>query len=170
MDWTLGKRVLEIGIGTGLCIPLYPAEVELTGIDVCEPMLEKARHRAGRRGFNRVDLSVMDAEKMKFAQNAFDHTVAMYIASVTPDPVAMVREMRRVTRPGGCLYILNHFSRQNTAAFALEKLISPLASVIGFEPLFPLDEFQSRTGLQDAEDIPIRPFGYWRLLRVQNKK
>jgi hypothetical protein len=51
----------------------------------------------------------------------------------------------------------------------LEKGLSPFAHQIGFEPLFYLDEFLEKTGMQGALDIPIQPFGYWRLLCFENK-
>ena len=54
----------------------------------------------------------MDAQKLNFQDNSFDRSIAMFVASVTPDPVAMIREMKRVTRPNGSIYILNHFSQK----------------------------------------------------------
>jgi phosphatidylethanolamine/phosphatidyl-N-methylethanolamine N-methyltransferase len=107
---------------------------------------------------------------LEFQDNSFDRSIAMFVASVTPDPAAMIREMKRVTRPGGSLYILNHFSQKGSVSSVVEGALSPLAPLLGFEPLFYLHEFLDRAGMRGAEDIPIQPFGYWRLLCFKNKK
>jgi phosphatidylethanolamine/phosphatidyl-N-methylethanolamine N-methyltransferase len=106
----------------------------------------------------------MDAQKLSFPDNSFDKSIAMFVASVAPDPVAMVKEMKRVTRPGGNIYILNHFSQKGSFLTHIERALSPFAHIIGFEPLFFMDEFMEKTGMQGAENIYIQPFGYWRLL------
>lgn len=170
MELKSGHRVLEIGIGTGLSLPLYPPNVDVTGIDLTAEMLEQAQRRVDLLGLNNVQLHLMDAQKLKFPDQSFDKSIAMFVASVTPDPVAMIREMKRVTRPGGGIYILNHFSQKGSFMSLIEKALSPLAPVIGFEPLFYLDEFLDRAGMRGAADIPIQPFGYWRLLCLQKEK
>ena len=169
MELKSGHRVLEIGIGTGLSLPLYPPDIDVTGIDLTAEMLEQAQRRVDLLGLSNVHLRLMDAQKLDFPKHSFDRTIAMFVASVTPDPVAMVREMKRVTRPGGGIYILNHFSQRRSILSLAEKILSPLAPVLGFEPLFYLDEFRSKAGLQEAADIPIKPFGYWRLLHFKNQ-
>ncbi len=104
-----GDRVLEVGVGTGINAALYPRDCTVTGIDLSGPMLEKARERVARKGIRNVRLLEMDAADLKFADNTFDIVYAPYLISVVPDPVAVVREMRRVCRPGGRIVILNHF-------------------------------------------------------------
>jgi phosphatidylethanolamine/phosphatidyl-N-methylethanolamine N-methyltransferase len=146
-----------------------PADVEVTGIDLTAEMLEQAQRRVDHLGLDNVQLHLMDAQKLDFPDRSFDRSIAMFVASVTPDPVAMIREMKRVTRPGGGIYILNHFSQKGSFMSLIEKALSPLAPVIGFEPLFYLDDFVDRSGMRGAEDIPIQPFGYWRLLCFKNK-
>ena len=170
MELKSGHRVLEIGIGTGLSLPLYPSNVEITGIDLTAEMLEQAQQRVDLLDLDNVQLHLMDAQKLDFQDNSFDRSIAMFVASVTPDPVAMIREMKRVTRPGGGIYILNHFSQKGSFSSVLEGVISPLAPLLGFEPLFYQNDFLDRTGLRGAEDVPIQPFGYWRLLCFKNKK
>jgi len=170
MDPQPGERILEIGVGTGLSFPHYPAGVELTGIDLSIEMLLQAQQRVERSGRTNTQLFQMNAQQMDFADNRFDHSVAMYVASVTPNATAMVKEMQRVTKPGGHLYILNHFSRKGSWLHMAEKSLSIHAKRIGWEPLFYLDEFLSSARIENAKDIPIRPFGYWRLLEIENNK
>jgi phosphatidylethanolamine/phosphatidyl-N-methylethanolamine N-methyltransferase len=170
MELKSGHKVLEIGIGTGLSLPLYPQDIEITGIDLTAEMLEQAQQKVNQMGLNNVQLHLMDAQKLGFPDSSFDRSIAMFVASVTPDPVAMIKEMKRVTRPGGSLYILNHFSQKGSVSSVIEGALSPLAPLLGFEPLFYLDEFLKKTGMKGAQDIPIQPFGYWRLLCFKNKK
>lgn len=165
-----GERILEIGIGTGLSLDLYPPGVAITGIDLSEEMLARAERRVVQTGRKNVELFRMDAGEMSFPDDSFDKSVAMYVASVTPSPEAMVREMRRVTRPGGQLYIVNHFSRRASLMGLVERLLSPLATVVGFEPLFYLDAFVARCGFGAAKIFKVRPFGYWLVLECPNDK
>src|SRR5438874_10041116 len=108
-----GDRVLEVGVGTGINADLYPPGCAVTGIDLSSSMLERARERVARKGVRNVRLLQMDAQNLKFADDAFDIVYAPYVISVVPDPVAVAAEMRRVCRPGGRIVILNHFRSKN---------------------------------------------------------
>lgn len=165
-----GEAVLEVGVGTGLSLPLYDKSVKVTGIDISEHMLEVARKRKARLGLDNVDLHVMNAQEMDFPDDSFDKVVAMYVASVVPDPVALVEEMRRVCKPGGQLIFVNHFNSSNPVISRIEKWLEPLANTLGFHPGFSMDEFLARTGLQPQQTIPVNLFGYWQLLRASNDK
>ena len=101
MELKKDDRVLEIGIGTGLSLPLYPTHVDITGIDITAEMLEQAQQKVDLLEMDHVELHLMDAQKLSFPDHSFDKSIAMFVASVAPDPVAMIREMKRVTRPGG---------------------------------------------------------------------
>ena len=97
-----GDRILEIGVGTGLSLPLYEPGLKVTGIDVSPDMLEIARRKYPQQTHPQVhELLEMDAQNLDFPDNYFAGSVAMYVASVVPDPAAMMREMFRVTQPGG---------------------------------------------------------------------
>jgi len=127
-----GDRVLEVGIGTGINVSLYPRTSHVTGIDLSAKMLEKAHERVAKEGLTNVELLEMDATKLKFDDNSFDVVYAPYVISVVPDPVAVVREMSRVCRPGGQIIILNHFRSTNPIVATFERMISPLTVHIGF--------------------------------------
>jgi phosphatidylethanolamine/phosphatidyl-N-methylethanolamine N-methyltransferase len=101
MDIQSGERVLEVGVGTGINLSLYPKNCSVIGIDFSGSMLEKARERAARKEILNVRLLQMDAADLKFADDSFDIVYAPYLISVVPDPVQVAREMRRVCRPGG---------------------------------------------------------------------
>ncbi|MGH7061523.1 MAG: class I SAM-dependent methyltransferase, partial [Stellaceae bacterium] len=92
-----GQRILEVGVGTGLSLPYFRRDSQVTGIDVSAEMLEKARSRTARLGLAHVaGLHEMDAENLDFADNSFDAVLALYVASVVPNPARFAAEMRRV--------------------------------------------------------------------------
>src|SRR5205085_1488423 len=119
-----GDRVLEVGVGTGLSLPLYPADVRVTGIDLSREMLAKARARVARRRLRQVEALVeMDAERMDFADASFDKIVAMYVVSVVPRPSRVLAELRRVCRPEGEIFIVNHVRSENPLLGAAERAL-----------------------------------------------
>jgi phosphatidylethanolamine/phosphatidyl-N-methylethanolamine N-methyltransferase len=165
------QRILEVGVGTGLSLPYFRADSRVTGIDVSAEMLDKARRRVERRKLKQVEaLLEMDAENMSFEDNSFDAVLALYVASVVPNPTRFAEEMRRVCRPGGTIVVVNHFTSENPAMRFIEKRLAPLAGKIGFHADFPLDTFLAASRLQVREMRPSNLFGYWRLLRCVNAK
>lgn len=166
-----GQRILEVGVGTGLSLPHFRLDAHVVGIDVSAAMLAKARGRVKRRRLAQIKALIeMDAQAMDFPDNSFDAVVALYIASVVPDPVRVAAEMRRVCRPGGVIVLVNHFTSANPVLRFIEKRFATLASHIGFQADFPLDPFLSASKLAVSEIRPSNMFGYWKLLRCINEK
>jgi phosphatidylethanolamine/phosphatidyl-N-methylethanolamine N-methyltransferase len=143
-----GDRILEVGVGTGINVPLYPRTCHITGIDFSGSMLEKARARVERKHLQNVRLIEMDAANLTFADNCFDIVYAPYVISVVPDPVAVVHEMFRVCRPGGRVIVLNHFRSRNRILSHVERAISPLTVHIGFKSDLDLPAFIAQAGLK----------------------
>jgi ubiquinone/menaquinone biosynthesis C-methylase UbiE len=100
-------EVLEVAIGTGRNLPLYPEGIRLTGIDFSPAMLELARRQADRLG-RRVDLRLGDAQALDLPDASFDTVVCTLSLCAIPDERRAVAEMRRVLRPGGRLLLLDH--------------------------------------------------------------
>ncbi len=166
-----GQRILEVGVGTGLSLPYFRSDARVTGIDVSKEMLAKARRRVERRQLRQVEaLLEMDAEHLTFEDDSFDAVLALYVASVVPNPARFAAEMRRVCRPGGTIVVVNHFTSENGAMRFVEKRLAPLAGKIGFHADFPLDDFLAASQLQVRETRPSNLFGYWKLLRCVNFK
>lgn len=142
-----GDRILEVGVGTGINLAMYPKGCIITGVDLSGPMLEKARERAVKKGVRNVRLLEMDAADMKFHDNSFDIVYAPYLMSVVPDPVRVANEMHRVCRAGGKVIFLNHFRSPNPILSRIERLISPLTVHIGFKADLDLPGFLAQAGL-----------------------
>src|SRR3990172_7433455 len=163
-------RILEVGIGTGLNLPLYPMNCQLIGIDLSEGMLEKAQAKVAELGLDNVTLKVMDASAMDFADNEFDRTLATYVISAVPDPLGVLREMRRVTKPGGTIVILNHFRSQSRLAGTFEDLVSPLCTRLGWKSNLPMEPLLKDVGLAPELSMKVNLLNGWRLLRCVNRK
>ncbi len=160
-----GERVLEVGVGTGLSLPMYPASVRITGIDLSHEMLERARARVARRQLANVEgLLEMDAEAMAFPDGAFDKVVAMYVVSVTDRPAQLLHELRRVCRPGGDIFIVNHVRSDNPVVGALEKSLARFANQLGFHPDFELKSLVN--GSFRVEHVSSINF-FWKVMRLR---
>ncbi len=171
LDCQPGDRILEVGIGTGLSLPLYPRNVSVTGIDICKEMLVRAERRVTRGQLSQVDaLLEMDAENMDFNDNSFDKVAAMYIVSVAANPARLIAEMRRVCRSGGSIVVVNHFHSRNRFEAGLEHLLAPFSKLASYRCDTSLDEFRRLAELDAVEVRRANLFGYATLLNWRNKK
>jgi phosphatidylethanolamine/phosphatidyl-N-methylethanolamine N-methyltransferase len=159
-----GTRVLEVGVGTGINLALYPRDAQITGIDFSASMLEKARERMWKKELGNTRLLQMDAADLKFPDNSFDIVYAPYLISVVPDPVRVAQEMRRVCRPGGRIIFLNHFLSPNFLLSKAERLISPLTIHIGFKSDLDLPAFLAQADLKPVSIEKVNVPRIWSLV------
>jgi len=166
LDLRPGDRVLEVGVGTGLSLPLYPSHVKVTGIDVSAEMLEKARRRVAKRRITHVEaLLEMDAEQMSFAPASFDKIVAMYVMPVVARPARVLEELHRVCKPDGQIYLVNHVRSDNRFVAAVEKSLARFSDKLGFHPEFQLtDMVSSADQLTEISRINF----FWKVMRLKN--
>ncbi len=131
--WACGQAsgdVLEVAVGTGLNLPLYPEDVTLTGIDLSDGMLDIARARAARLG-STVTLRRADAHDLPFDAGSFDTVVCTLGLCAIPDDGKALEEMVRVLRPEGRLILLDHVASTSRPVRGLqwlaEKVTVPMA-------------------------------------------
>ncbi|MFZ9501242.1 MAG: class I SAM-dependent methyltransferase [Beijerinckiaceae bacterium] len=168
----LGGRVLDVGVGTGLELPMFERHVRIVGVDLSEPMLDIARRRVAEKGLANVeDLRVMDAMNLEYPDAAFDAVVAPYVVTVVPDPRRTLEEMARVTRPGGEIVIVNHIGADRGPIAAIEAFMEKRAEKLGWRPQFPWetigDFVDSRPDLTLLERRRLAPLGLFTLARIQ---
>lgn len=155
-----GGSVLEVGVGTGLALPHYASNVEVTGIDFSEDMLAKARQRVEERALTSIKaLRQMDARSLDFADNSFDMVAAMHVLSVVPEPERVMAEIARVLKPGGKVVISNHFKSTQGVLASIEKFTAPFADVLGWHSDFAIETVlqEERLKLEMQQSLP--PFG-----------
>jgi phosphatidylethanolamine/phosphatidyl-N-methylethanolamine N-methyltransferase len=167
----LGGRVLDVGVGTGLELPMFDSNVRLVGIDLSDPMLEIARNRVARQNLANVeDLRVMDAMNLEFEDGAFDAVVAPYVVTTVPDPRRTLEEMARVVRPGGEIVIVNHIGADTGPIAAIEALMERRAEKLGWRPQSPWsvigDWIDARPDLALLERRRLSPLGLFTLARI----
>jgi phosphatidylethanolamine/phosphatidyl-N-methylethanolamine N-methyltransferase len=161
-----GTEVLEVGVGTGINLGMYPRTAKITGIDLSSRMLAKAQTRIDEKGLANCHVMEMDATKMTFADNSYDVVYAPYVISVVPDPVAVAREMYRVCRPGGRVVILNHFKSANPIMSKIETAISPMTVHIGFTADLDMDRFLEQAELTPFSIEKVNVPKMWTLITV----
>lgn len=161
-------HVLEIGIGTGLSLPLYRSDLRVTGIDISEKMLEKAKKQVEKNHLaDRVTLNVMDAAHLEFSDNHFDFIVAMYVASVVPDIDAFIRELTRVAKPDAEIIFVNHFASEHPVMHFIEKKFARVNKLVGFNSDFSVRSILDYKQLKLLKSRRTNLFGYWTLLHCQ---
>ncbi|MBV9783764.1 MAG: class I SAM-dependent methyltransferase [Acidisphaera sp.] len=164
-----GKRVLEVGVGTGLALLHYVSEKRITGIDLSEEMLARARERVAEDGLANVEaLQEMDAEATCFADASFDIAVAMFVASVVPNPRRLLAEMRRVVRPGGHILLVNHFAAERGPRWWAERALAPASRALGWHPDFTMDALFAPGEPRTWQTEAVPPFGLFTLLKLGN--
>jgi len=162
------REILEVGVGTGLSLPHYPSRAAVTGIDLSDSMLERARRRARREGLENIRaLLQMDAAHLTFGGNSFDCAVAMFVMTVVPDPAATMAQMRRVVRPGGRILCVSHFVPESGLGKTLGTLLAPLCRPLGWDTTVSVAQVASLPGIRLVSDQSAAFGGFWRLLTFE---
>jgi len=169
----IGGRVLEVGVGTGISLPLYSPNVRIFGTDISEAMLKKAKQRVAEGRLKNIEgLAVMDAEKLEFPDNSFDVVMAQYVVTAVPNPEAALDEFARVVRPGGELIILTRVSADGGMRRIIEQSLQPVVTRLGFRTAdFSWSRYtrwlSGAKGMELAERRLIPPLGHFSLVRFR---
>jgi phosphatidylethanolamine/phosphatidyl-N-methylethanolamine N-methyltransferase len=167
----IGGHVLEVGVGTGISLPLYGSGVRVFGTDISEAMLAKARLRVAQFELTNVEgLALMDAEKLEFPDNSFDVVMAQYVVTAVPNPEIALDEFARVLRPGGEMILLSRVSADAGMRYFIERRLQPVVRPLGFRTAeFAWSRFSR--WMSNAADIElierraVPPFGHFSLIR-----
>ncbi len=157
--------VLEVGIGSGASLSYYPPGCRITGVDLSPVSLEHARRRAAEMGLD-ITLLEGDAQALPFEDSSFDTCVSQLSLCTIPDPLAALRELRRVCRPDGQVLLMEHTTSTWPPLVPICHLVSPLLTrTAGCHPNRPMEELVRQSGLQ-LESIERRAAGVLRLMRA----
>jgi phosphatidylethanolamine/phosphatidyl-N-methylethanolamine N-methyltransferase len=134
-----GPDILEIGVGTGLSLPYYPAHARVVGSDLSEDMLRKAQDKVREGDLSHVKLlTAMDATRLGFADASFDAVTAQFVITLVPSPETALDEMARVLRPGGEIVVASRLGAEGGFQARLEEAIAPLVKLVGWSSTFRL--------------------------------
>jgi phosphatidylethanolamine/phosphatidyl-N-methylethanolamine N-methyltransferase len=148
-------RILEVGVGTGKNMPYYPPDAQVTAIDLSERMLAQAQRKADELGLQ-VDLRHMDVQDLGFPQDTFAAAVATFVFCSVPIPVRGLREIARVVKPGGDIWLLEHVRINKPLIGLLMDFANPLAvRIMGANINRQTVQNVKRAGLQiiDVQDL-----------------
>jgi phosphatidylethanolamine/phosphatidyl-N-methylethanolamine N-methyltransferase len=139
-----GRRILEVGVGTGLSFDDYAPGKEIVGIDASAPMVAKALDRLQGGAFPQVrELRVMDAHELGFPDARFDAAVAQFVITLVANPERVLDECARVVAPGGEIILVNHFYSERGVGAAVERMLAQPARRLGLRPDFPFARLEA---------------------------
>jgi phosphatidylethanolamine/phosphatidyl-N-methylethanolamine N-methyltransferase len=148
---------LDVGVGTGHYLSAYSPQVQVTGIDLSQPMLNLAAREIEKRGWTHVELRQMDALDLQFASDSFDYVMGFHIVSTVDDPPRMLSEMLRVCKPGGRIVIINHFQSERRSLAFIIKVASKVTQWLGWRADIRCDELFNGASMEMEERFKTSP-------------
>jgi len=163
-----GERVLDIGIGTGVSLELYPRHCQVTGIDISEGMLAKAQDRVRKYALDNVLLARADAMLMPFPDHSFDRIFFSHVITVVSDPQCLLEHIKRVGKPGCQIVMINHFQSGNRVLAWLEEVLSPFFVHLGWRSDLNLYELLREADLEVNFRYKTRGLDLWDVVFMRN--
>jgi phosphatidylethanolamine/phosphatidyl-N-methylethanolamine N-methyltransferase len=161
-----GERVLIVGCGTGLDFEHLPRKVDVVAGDITPAMVERARARAEKLGFE-ADVRVLDAHDLDLPDEHFDAVILHLILAVVPDPVAAIREASRVLRPAGRVAIFDKFIAEGRRPSFIRRLAGMITRVLATELNRSLEPLLREGGLAIEHDEPVYGEGMFRVVSAR---
>jgi phosphatidylethanolamine/phosphatidyl-N-methylethanolamine N-methyltransferase len=137
------EKVLEVGVGTGLTFRHLPENIDFTGVDLSEKMLEQASKKAKKLGLN-YTLKQMNATKLEFPNESFDLVICAHFLSATSNPLPALLEIKRVVKKNGRVLLVNNLQRHDI----FSKILEPLVQRIGISLKLSLEDLCRESGFK----------------------
>ncbi len=163
-----GDRVLDIGVGTGLSLLEYPADVRVVGLDLSEGMLLKAADKTRREGLDHCTLVRADAMLPPFADASFDHIIISHTISVVSDPARLLAWATRLVKPEGRIVVLNHFRSGNPFIAWWEDRVNPICTRIGWRSDLCLEECLDGVAVDVSYRFKLNTIDFWQIVVLRH--
>ncbi len=168
----IGGLILDVGVGTGLELPMFDQNLRIIGVDLCAPMLRRASERVAARTLRQVaGLAVMDAMHLGFPDACFDAVVVPYVLTVVPQPKPCLDEWLRVVKKGGEIILVNHIGAEKGVIAFFEAWLGQHSKTLGWQPEFPWSVIggwlAAHPQVKLVERRRLPPFGIFTLARIQ---
>jgi phosphatidylethanolamine/phosphatidyl-N-methylethanolamine N-methyltransferase len=161
-----GERVLLVGVGTGEDLPLLPAGVTAIGIDLSEPMLQRARRRLPETAAS-VALRQGDAAALDLPTASFDAVILNLVLSVVPDPTTVLGEAMRVLRPGGRAVVFDKFAPDGQAPSPARRILNMVTTTLGTAIDRQLGDILATAPCRVFSDEPSILVGQYRVILLR---
>lgn len=168
MDMQPGEETLEVGVGTGIALPLYPKYAKVVGIDLSKKMIKKAKERKQTLSLSNIRLCLMDASKMAFRNGHFDKVIAAHSITVIPEPIETLKEMKRVCKKDAEFFFLNYTGSNNSLTAMFEKAISPIRNKLGLGKAIDLEDLLHITNFKIVLKERVNIFKLCQVIKCKN--
>lgn len=154
-------RLLEIGVGNGSHLKYYTTH-QIVGVDTSAVMLNRAK-RQQQPG---IQLLQMNGETLLFPDDAFDYVVLSHVIAVVDDPEKLLEETYRVLKPGGKVFILNHFTPDNWLKY-LDCSFQKFSSLFHFKSEFYISSLKKLEKFRLLSELSVGLFSYFKILTYE---
>jgi len=158
--------ILLLGAGTGLDLPYLQGYTNLTAIDITPGMITKLQERAEKLNMP-VDARVMNGQQLAFADNSFDAVILHLILAVIPDPIACIKEVERVLKPGGTAIVFDKFLPDGQQPTIIRRFFNQIASTLFSDINRSIGAIVNHTSLTIELNEPAAFNGTFRIVRVR---
>ena len=165
LDLQRGETVLLVGVGTGADLPLLPAGVDATGIDLSPEMLAKARLKLDQSPAT-VKLIQGDAQSLLVDGTSFDVVILNLILSVIPDGNACLRSALRALKPNGRAVIFDKFLPEGESPSLVRKFLNLFSTLLGTDINRRLSELMEGCPCKIILDEPSIAGGLYRVILI----
>ena len=167
----LNGKILEVGVGTGKNFPYYRKDAKVIGIDLSPKMLEKAKIKQNELRNKNITLLEMDAENLKFKDNSFDCIVCTFVLCSVPDPIKVLKEMKRVCKKGGKIVMIEHMLSKYKIIALYEHIHNPITKrLFGFNVNRKTIDNIQKAGLKIDKATNLAIFDVFKRIEIINDK
>ncbi|SIT85899.1 class I SAM-dependent methyltransferase [Pontibacter indicus] len=159
-------NILIVGAGTGLDLPYLRGYTRITANDITPGMITKLKARAEQLAIP-VEAHVMDGQQLAYPDNSFDAVLLHLIIAVIPDPIACIREVEQVLKPGGAVMVFDKFLPDGQKPSLLRRLFNQVASTLFSDVNRSIGSIVSHTSLQMELNEPAAFGGTFRVVRLR---
>ena len=168
LDLQKDERVLIVGVGTGMELEHLPSWTRGTGVDLSAGMLQRARKRRVELGMRDLDLRVMDARRLDFADGTFDAVYLPLVLTVVEDGSRVLAEAARVASPGGRLVIADRFWPEERSRPVAARAASWVLGHFAMRFDHRFSEIQARaTSLRLEDHRRVAPGAFFHLVTLR---
>jgi ubiquinone/menaquinone biosynthesis C-methylase UbiE len=125
----LKGKILYVGMGTGLEIVNFPANLDITAVDLSYAMLNRSQQRVENYP-GKIHRCQMDAELTAFKDNSFDTVLTVCVLCSVKQPVNCLQELKRVLKPDGELVMFEHVLSKNPVYGLILKIMSNITEYL----------------------------------------